>query len=110
MKRHLRYWGAVWLLLALWLGSWVGQGVFQWSEYVSTQQEHSATIQVSQFIAEFMAATLENWQSEWLQLIYQAIFLLGFKHLFFKVDAEDLERIEQKLDRALNRLDHSSGK
>jgi hypothetical protein len=82
----------VWLLFALWLGT----------EYVSTQHEHSAPIQASQFIAEFMAATLENWQSEWLQLIYQAIFLLGFKHVFFKVDAEDLERIEQKLDRVLD--------
>ena len=110
MKRHFRYWGAVWLLVALWLGSWIGQGVFQWSEYVSTQQDHNAPIQISEFVAEFMSATLENWQSEWLQLIYQAIFILGFKHMFFKIDAEDLERIEQKLDEVLDRLHRDGGK
>lgn len=46
----------------------------------------------------FFAATFENWQSEWFQLIFQAILLLGAKHWIFKVDAEDLERIERKLD------------
>jgi hypothetical protein len=33
-----------------------------------------------------------------LQLIFQAILLLGAKHWLFKVDAEDLERIEAKID------------
>jgi hypothetical protein len=31
-------------------------------------------------------------------LIFQAILLLGAKHWLFKVDAEDLERIEAKID------------
>jgi hypothetical protein len=47
---------------------------------------------------EFWAATFENWQSEWLQLVFQAVLLLGAKHWLFQVDAEDLERIEAKLD------------
>jgi hypothetical protein len=52
----------------------------------------------------FFAATFENWQSEWLQLIFQAILLLGAKHWLFKVDAEDLERIEGKIDDIKDRL------
>jgi hypothetical protein len=51
-----------------------------------------------------MASTLENWQSEWLQLVFQAILLLGAKHLIFKVDAEDMERLEQKVDEIRGRL------
>jgi hypothetical protein len=58
--KHLRRWGAVYLLF---IGSWLGQ---------------------------FFASTFENWQSEWLQLIFQAILLLGAKHWLFRVDAEDL--------------------
>jgi hypothetical protein len=50
------------------------------------------------YLHEFFASTFENWQSEWLQLVFQAILLLGAKHLIFKVDAEDLERIEAKVD------------
>lgn len=46
----------------------------------------------------FWAATFENWQSEWIQLVFQAILLLGAKHWLFQVDAEDLERIEKKID------------
>lgn len=42
-------------------------------------------------------ATLVGLLSQ-LQLIFQAILLLGAKHLIFKVDAEDLERIERKID------------
>jgi hypothetical protein len=47
---------------------------------------------------------LENWQSEWLQLVFQAILLLGAKHWIFKVDAEDLERLEAKIDTIQDRL------
>lgn len=50
----------------------------------------------------FFAATFENWQSEWLQLIFQTILLLGAKHWLFKADAEDLERIEAKIDAIRN--------
>lgn len=52
---------------------------------------------------EFWSATFENWQSEWLQLIFQAILLLGAKHWLFQADARDLERIEGKIDLILGR-------
>jgi hypothetical protein len=49
-------------------------------------------------MTQFFASTFENWQSEWLQLIFQAILLLGMKHWLFQVDAEDMERLENKVD------------
>lgn len=56
------------------------------------------------YLHEFFASTFENWQSEWLQLVFQAILLLGAKHLIFRVDAEDLERIEAKIEDVKDRL------
>jgi hypothetical protein len=59
---------------------------------------HHQPFVMPEFVVQFAASTLENWQSEWLQLIFQAILLLGAKHWIFRVDAEDLERVERKID------------
>jgi hypothetical protein len=94
---HIRRWGAVYILLLLFAGSWAGQFITQLAEFTSTQQQHGQPFQWGDYLHQFFASTFENWQSEWLQLIFQAILLLGAKHWLFKVDAEDLERIEAKI-------------
>lgn len=74
------------------------------AEFTSTQTQHGQPFQWGEFMQQFCASTFENWQSEWLQLIFQAILLLGAKHWLFRVDAEDLERIEAKVDDIKDRL------
>ncbi|WP_068925006.1 hypothetical protein [Planobispora rosea] len=91
MAQHLRRWGAVYVLALLFAGAWIGQ--------LLAMQPATA----EQGWSEFWAASLENWQSEYLQLVVQAVLLLGAKHLMFRADAEDLERIEAKLDQLLSR-------
>jgi hypothetical protein len=86
--KHMRRWGAVYILTLLFLGSFIGQAV------VAIPQEG---------VRAFWAEVLANHQSEWLQLVFQAILLLGAKHWLFQVDAEDLERIEAKVDEILAR-------
>ena len=53
---------------------------------------------MSEFWPVFLSATFENWQSEWLQLLVQAVVLLGMKHVLFKADAEDMEQVQLDLD------------
>lgn len=101
---HLRRWGAVWVLVILFLGSWAGQFVTQFAEFKSHQQTHGEAVLWSDFMTQFFSSTFENWQSEWLQLIFQAILLLGAKHWIFRVDAEDMERVERKVDAIAERL------
>lgn len=101
---HMRRWGAVYILVLLFVGSWLGQFFTQMAEFTSTQQQHGQPFVWGEYLHDFFASTFENWQSEWLQLIFQAILLLGAKHWLFKVDAEDLERIEAKIDRITERL------
>ncbi|GAB3403289.1 DUF6766 family protein [Flindersiella endophytica] len=96
--RHFRRWGAVYVLVLLFLGSWLGQFFTQMVEFTSEQSQHGQEFAWSDFLPSFFASTFENWQSEWFQLVFQAILLLGAKHLLFQADAEDLERIERKLD------------
>ncbi|PZF83362.1 DUF6766 family protein [Jiangella anatolica] len=97
--RNLRRWGAVYVLILLFLGSWLGQFFTQLSEFRSEQQTHGEPFTWSDYLTSFFASTFENWQSEWLQLVFQAVLLLAAKHLLFQADAEDLERIERKIDR-----------
>jgi len=90
---HLRRWGAVYILAVLWLGSWAGQLVA-----MGPAISHEGW-------TEFWSATFENWQSEYLQLVVQSVLLLACKHLLFAADAEDMERVERKLDRVLTHLE-----
>jgi hypothetical protein len=101
---HFRRWGAVYILVVLFLGSWAGQFVAQLSQVRSEAQAHGEAFAWSDFYADFLSATFENWQSEWFQLIFQAILLLGAKHWLFQADAEDLERLEKKVDAISERL------
>ena len=101
MKKHLQRWGAVYLLLALFLGSWAGQLLAQVAVLADEARNHGQEFTWSELWPQFLSATFENWQSEWLQLLVQAAVLLGMKHLIFKADAEDLERLDAKLDRLL---------
>ncbi|MCW2560145.1 MAG: hypothetical protein JWP55_4109 [Mycobacterium sp.] len=94
----------MYVLLLLVLGSWLGHFFSQLSEFRSEQAMHGQPFMWSDYWSSFIASTLENWQSEWLQLVFQAILLLGAKHWIFKVDAEDMERIEAKIDGIQDRL------
>jgi hypothetical protein len=102
--RHIRRWGAVYVLLLLFIGSWIGQFASQLVDFRNDQRTLGQPFAWADFWPAFLYSTLENWQSEWLQLVFQAVLLLGAKHLIFKVDAEDLERIEAKIDEVKDKL------
>lgn len=89
VMKHVRRWGAVYILVLMWSFSWAMQA---WTMQPEIEKEGWT---------RFWAATFENLQSEWLQLVFQAILLLGAKHWLFQADARDLERIEGKIDRVL---------
>lgn len=104
MKKIWKNYSLSVVLFALFFVSWMGQLYFQWAEFVQHQEEHNQTADVSGFMPEFLAATLENWQSEFLQLLSMAV-LTSF--LIHKGSAESrdsndemlaaLRRIEKKL-------------
>jgi hypothetical protein len=48
--------------------SWIGQGAAQWQEYTDEQRSLNEPVELGDFGAVFSQATLENWQSEFLQL------------------------------------------
>jgi hypothetical protein len=90
------------LLTALFfLLSWSGQFVTQLITERNEAEQHGQSFEWGEFLPQFFASTFENWQSEFLQLLWQAA---GLALLFFwgsSQSKESDERIEAKLDRLL---------
>ena len=94
---HIKRWGAAYLLLALFLASWGAQYISMLIEAGNDARQHGQSFELSDFLPTFWSATFENWQSEWLQLLVQAVVLLGMKHVLFKADAADMEQVQLDL-------------
>jgi hypothetical protein len=96
-RSHLRQWGAAYLLALLFLASLIGQFIAMLIEIGNEARQHGESFAMSDFWPRFASATFENWQSEWLQLLVQAVVLLGMKHILFKADAKDMEQVQLDL-------------
>ncbi len=84
-----RRWAAVLILLAFFLLSWGGQFVSQMETVKQQSEQHGQQFQMSEFWPEFWQATFENWQSEWLQLLTQALLIGAFADYLFRKGNED---------------------
>jgi hypothetical protein len=56
---------------------------------------------VADFLPQFFSSTFENWQSEFLQLIWQTVGLALLFYWASSQSKESDERIEAKLDQLL---------
>ena len=56
------------VLTALFLTSWLGQFIAQVAEVGRNAEEHGQSFSWADFWPQFLSATFENWQSEFLQL------------------------------------------
>jgi hypothetical protein len=101
----LKKYGFLWMTLALFLFSVAGHWIFAWFTYLEEQQAHNQTIEISNYLIQTSRDTLENWQSEFLQLIWQVAGLSYFLYVGSPQSKEGEERKEEKLDLILKRLD-----
>jgi hypothetical protein len=85
----------------LFLLSWTGQFLTQLVVVRNESAEHGQPFQWPDFLAQFFASTFENWQSEFLQLVWQAAGLTLLLFWGSSQSKESDERIEVKIDRLL---------
>lgn len=78
--------------------SWAGQFLAQLVVEHNDAAEHGQPFEFSQFLAHFAASTFENWQSEFLQLIWQAAGLAVLLYWGSSQSREGDDRAEAKLD------------
>jgi uncharacterized membrane protein YhaH (DUF805 family) len=91
--------GLTFTLLALFLVTWIGQGIVQWAEYAQDQRTHNAPVEISGYIIEFSQSTLENWQSEFLQLFSFVLLSAVLIHRGSAESKDSDDRMEQMLKR-----------
>jgi hypothetical protein len=106
-KTRMRLWKNFGLSLGfciLFFVSWAAHGVAEWQTFTDEQREHGQKPEVGDFVAQFSRATLENWQSEFLQLFSFTVMasVLIHKGSAESRDSDDgiqaaLKRIEDKL-------------
>jgi hypothetical protein len=101
--------GYIWITLVLFLGSLVGHWLFAWYAFVDEQIAHGEAIEFSSYLVEVLRDTFENWQSEFLQLMWQVAGLAYLFYLGSPQSKEGDDRIEEKLDHILKSVDGKEG-
>ena len=90
-----------WLTALFFLVSVALHWVFGWYAYVDQATQHGQVAQFSQFAVELGRDTFENWQSEFLQLIWQVVGLAYFLYVGSPSSKESDDRLEAKIDALL---------
>lgn len=112
MLRHsyLRAYGYAWVTHGLFVFSIVGHWVFGWYAFVQEQAEHGLPPEIGQYSIEMLRDTFENWQSEFLQLLWQVGGLAFFLFIGSPQSKEGSDRVEAKIDIILKKIDPDGGK
>jgi hypothetical protein len=87
-----------WITLAFFLGSLLLHWYFGWQAYVEEAKEHGQPIEAGAYATEMLRDTFENWQSEFLQLLWQVLGLAYFLYLGSPSSKENDDRLEAKID------------
>jgi hypothetical protein len=99
------------VLFILFFVSWIGQTWVGWSEFSAEQQTHGQIAQVfgqDGYVWTWAEATLENWQSEFLQLFTFVVLTTYLIHRGSHESKDSDERVQamlERIDRRLARLE-----
>jgi hypothetical protein len=104
MKRLWTHYNLGVVLGLLFLLSWIGQLIVQWFNWAHEQMDHNQPLQVGSFLWQFWESTLENWQSEFLQLFCFVVLSAFFIHRGSAESRDSDERMLRSLDRIEQRL------
>lgn len=98
-----------WVTIAFFAFSLAGHWLFGWFAFVDEQIAHGQPIAVNSYLIEMARDTFENWQSEFLQLLWQVGGLAYLFYLGSPQSKEGDDRVEAKLDEILRLIDRDRG-
>jgi hypothetical protein len=90
-----------WITGAFFLISFALHWWFGWTSFVNEQRSHGEMAELSAYLSEMGRDTFENWQSEFLQLLWQVVGLAYFLYVGSPSSKENDDRMEAKLDALL---------
>ena len=97
-----------WITVGFFLISFGLHWLFGWYAFVNDARDHAQNPDVSAYLVEMSRDTFENWQSEFLQLLWQVVGLAYFLYVGSPSSKENDDRVEAKID-ALIRMNDKQG-
>ena len=105
MKRY----AYAWLTGGFFLVSITLHWLFGWQAFVDEHQSLGQPVEFSSYATEMARDTFENWQSEFLQLIWQVVGLAYFLYVGSPASKENDDRTEAKIDALLTLVGGARG-
>ena len=97
MKRY----AYAWITVAFFLVSFALHWLFGWYAFADQAAQHGEKAELSAYLVEMGRDTFENWQSEFLQLLWQVVGLAYFLYVGSPASKENDDRMEAKIDALL---------
>ena len=95
---QFRKYAYAWLTVLFFSGSIVLHWWFGWRVFVAEAVEKGQLPQYGVYLSEMARDTFENWQSEFLQLLWQVVGLAYFLYVGSPSSKENDDRVEAKID------------
>lgn len=97
----MKKYGYAWITLLFFLVSLALHWWFGWYAYQNEATEHGQNPDSWGYLVEMGRDTFENWQSEFLQLLWQVVGLAYFLYIGSPSSKENDDRMEAKVDALL---------
>jgi hypothetical protein len=99
-----------WLTLAFFVGSFALHWWFGWLAFADEASQHHQQPDFGEYLTVMGRDTFENWQSEFLQLLWQVVGLAYFLYIGSPSSKENDDRLEAKVDALLALVAGENGK
>jgi succinate dehydrogenase hydrophobic anchor subunit len=93
------------VVCALFFFSWTTHAFAEWRKYVQDQDDHNQPTRAGEFVIQFGEATLQNWQSEFLEAFGLIVLTSAYLHRGSAESRDSEDRLEAKVDRLLKKFD-----
>ncbi|MBA3048939.1 MAG: hypothetical protein KKE42_03585 [Alphaproteobacteria bacterium] len=98
-----------WLTLGFFVVSFGLHWTFGWFAFVDEARGHGQAAELAPYLTEMARDTFENWQSEFLQLLWQVVGLAYFLYVGSPSSKENDDRVEAKIDALLELVGKERG-
>jgi hypothetical protein len=95
--KKMKY-GYLWVTLTLFVLALGGQAVFGWWAYVDDAHAHGQPVALAKYAIQFARATFENWQAEFMSILWQVVGLAFLWCVGSPQSKEGEDRLEKKVD------------
>jgi hypothetical protein len=102
--------GYLWVTLGFLVVSMSAHWTFAWFAYVQEQNMHGRPVAFNDYANATLRDTFENWQSEFLQLIWQVAGLSILWYVGSPQSREEHDRTEEKIDFIIKKLEPDNAK